>query len=274
MQGYILTLEMATAMKAARVGGAVVLDYFCRLASGDAEAVEKVSKGGSEGLVTRADVEAESAIVQEIKDVFPSHAFLGEETFNASVTSEHLWVIDPLDGTNNFAQGIPHFAISIAYYREGKPECGVVFSPFYDDMYWAQAGQGAWRGAQQVKVSEHQQLTDALVAVGFYYDRGQMMRDTLASVEKLFDANVLGIRRMGTAALDLIQVGLGRFGGYFEYTLSPWDFAAGRLFVEEAGGQVTDCEGGDLKLQKTSVLASNQLLHKALLERISRESRA
>ncbi len=108
-----------------------------------------------------------------------------------------------------------------------------------------------------------------MVAVGFYYDRGQMMRDTLAAIERLFGANVQGVRRMGTASLDLVQVGLGRFGAFFEYTLSPWDFAAGRLFVEQAGGRVTDCSGQPLALTKTSVLATNGLLHESMLDKVN-----
>lgn len=248
--------ELKTAGEAARAGGEVLLKYFQTGMIAD-------HKNDSEtyNLVSIADVEAEHAIVEVIRHAFPDHAVLGEESHHDDVKSEHLWVVDPLDGTNNFVHGIPHYAVSIAYYRHGKPKCGVVFNPSRGDWYEATAGGGAFHNGKQVRVCESETLDKVLVSVGFYYDRGEMMEATLAAIRDLFHAQIHGIRRFGTAALDLVQVGCGLFGAYFEYQLSPWDFAAGVLFVEEAGGRVTTSLGEPLPLRKTHLLASNGRLH-------------
>ena len=216
-------------------------------------------------LVSDADVEAEDAVVEVIRRYFPDHEVLGEESHQGRVGAEHLWVVDPLDGTANFAHKIPHIAVSIAYYHHGRPEIGVVYNPMTDDWYVAVKGQGATHNGQSVGVSEHTRLDETMVGVGFPYDRGALMEATLAAIGDVIRHEVHGVRRFGTAALDLCMVGTGLFGAYFEYQLSPWDYAAGRLFVEEAGGKVTDARGGSLSLTKTSVLATNGRLHKATL---------
>ena len=222
------------------------------------------SKAGVD-LVSDADLQSEQTIVRIIRETFPDDEVLGEEGHAADVTAERLWVIDPLDGTTNYAHSIPHFAVSIAFYESGRPQCGVVFNPARGDRYTAIAGEGALRNGERVQVSTASSLGEVLVGVGFYYDRGAMMEATLAAVHGLFKQQIHGIRRFGTAALDLCQVGMGMYGAFFEYQLSPWDFAAGRLFVEEAGGRVTTCHGEPLPLEKTSVLASNGQLHEAVL---------
>lgn len=249
--------QMEVAQLAAKAGGEVVSSYFQK-------GVAMRSKE-SYNLVSDADVESEHAIVEVIKSHFPDHAILGEETYKGDVTAEHLWVVDPLDGTNNFAHHIPHFAISVAYYRDGQPECGVVYNPIRNDWYTCQRGQGAFANGAPARVGDQTSLTQVLVGVGFYYDRGAMMEATLAAMGDLFREHIHGIRRFGTASLDLCQVGVGMFGSYFEYELSPWDFAAGALFVTEAGGKVTDCNGQPLPLAKSSLLASNGPLHEPTL---------
>ena len=256
--GDIASPELSVARQAARAGGEVVMGYF---RSGVAMRGKQ-----SYNLVSDADLEAERAIVEVIRQSFPDHAVLGEELHQADITAEHLWVVDPLDGTNNFAHQIPYFAISVAYYRRGQPACGVVYDPIHDDWYCAALGQGAWHNGQRAGVAEHSRLDEVIVGVGFYYDRGAMMRATLAAIHDLFLAQIHGIRRFGAASLDLCSVGVGRFGAFFEYELAPWDFAAGRLFVDEAGGRVTTCRGEPLPLTKTSVLASNGRLHPAALK--------
>ncbi|MBC8354284.1 MAG: inositol monophosphatase [Planctomycetes bacterium] len=251
--------ELNTAGDAARAGGEVLVKYFRTGVVAD-------HKGDSEtyNLVSIADVEAEQAIVEVIRRKFPDHAVLGEESHHDDVQSEHLWVVDPLDGTNNFVHGIPHYAVSIAYYHRGKPKCGVIFNPSRGDWYEATADGGAFHNGQQVRVCDSGTLDEVIVSVGFYYDRGEMMEATLAAVRDLFYAQIHGIRRFGTAALDLAQVGCGLFGAFFEYQLSPWDFAAGVLFVEEAGGRVTTCLGEPVPLQKSDLLVSNGKLHEQL----------
>jgi myo-inositol-1(or 4)-monophosphatase len=256
--------ELTTALAAANAGAVIVSKYFANLASAGIQ--NKSANQQYQGMVTRADVESEAAIVHEISKTFPNHTFLAEEEHAGSSHAEHLWIIDPLDGTNNFAHGIPHFAVSVAYYQNGQPQCGVVLNPSTGDVFTAQRGRGAWWNGNRANVNQHASFSETMIAVGFYYDRGAMMRATLAAIEEFFEANVHGIRRFGTAALDIVQVGLGRFGGYFEFKLSPWDFAAARLFLEEAGGKITTCSGDELPLEQTTILASNGRLHEPMLE--------
>ena len=225
------SFELKTALSAAQAGEKILSRYFADLASAAIET--KTTDDQYQGIVTRADIEAERAVVAEILHAFPNHEFLAEEEHTSSKDAEHLWIIDPLDGTNNFAHGIPHFAVSVAYYHHGQAQCGVVLNPSTGDVFTSQRGRGAWWNGIPVKVNQHQSLDQTMIAVGFYYDRGAMMKATLQAVEALFEKNIHGIRRFGTAALDIVQVGLGRFGGYFEYQLSPWDFAAARLFLEK-----------------------------------------
>jgi len=254
--------QLTFAIDVAKSAGQILMDYLDH-------GIQIQSKGGVD-IVSDADLASEKAIVEAIHSTYPGHQILAEEGYADQREAEHLWIVDPLDGTINYAHEIPHFAISIAYYYQGKPVCGVIYNPARDDLYSAECGKGAFGNGQPVHVGQQENLAEVLVGVGFYYDRGAMMRDTLKSVETLFTKQIRGIRRFGTAALDLVQVGLGRYGAFFEYELSPWDFAAGRLFVEEAGGQITTCSGDPLPLEKTSVLASNGKLHQSVLDIVRR----
>jgi myo-inositol-1(or 4)-monophosphatase len=222
------------------------------------------SKGGPD-LVSDADLASEQIIVDLIRREFPGDEVLGEEGHTADVSADRLWVVDPLDGTTNYAHAIPHFAVSIAFYEHGLAQCGVVLNPVRGDRYTVIVGEGAFHNGKRAQVSPAARMDEVLIGVGFYYDRGAMMEATLAAIHACFKQQIHGVRRFGTAALDLCQVGVGWYGGFFEYQLSPWDFAAGRLFVEEAGGRVTTCRGDALPLEKTSVCASNGRLHDTLL---------
>ena len=155
-----------------------------------------------------------------------TNCWAGEEDLDGDIDAEHLWIIDPLDGTNNFAHRIPHFAVSVAYYHRGQPVVGAVLNPARDEIFTAVRGGGAFCNGEPVSVCDATSLDQALIGCGFYYDRGAMMRSTLAAVEDFFGHDIHGIRRFASA-LDLCQVGCGHFGGFFEYELSPWDFAAG-----------------------------------------------
>lgn len=255
--------ELEVARQAAKAGGEILAGYF-------RQGVEMRTKQACD-FVSDADVESERAIIDVIRSAFPDHAILGEEgqaadSATIDTDAEFLWVIDPLDGTTNFAHDIPHFAVSIGYYERGTPTLGVIYNPARDDWFHAVRNAGAFANDIQVTVADHVTLSDSLIGVGFYYDRGAMMEATLASIRDLFQQKIHGIRRFGTASLDLCQVGCGQFGAFFEYELSPWDFAAGRLFVEEAGGRVTNCRGAELRLAKSSVLASNGKLHDSVLK--------
>ncbi len=253
---------LAVARAAAQAGGDVVRHYF-------RSGVTMRSKQ-SYNLVSDADLESEQTIVRIIREAFPDHAIMAEEAHHDDAGADHLWIVDPLDGTNNFAHHIPHFAVSIAYWRHGQPQLGVIYNPIREDWYVATAGgQALWNG-RRVTVGSQTALSEVLIGVGFYYDRGRMMQATLAAIAELFQQQIHGIRRFGTASLDLCQVGAGMFGGFFEYELAPWDFAAGALFVEAAGGRVTTALGAPLRTDKTSILASNGHLHTDLQAIIAR----
>jgi myo-inositol-1(or 4)-monophosphatase len=254
---------LESAVTAARLGGEVLMQYF----NDGVEIRDKSSDGGKAyDLVSDADIESEQRIAKYLRSRHPEHELLGEEDLAGNPAAKDLWIIDTLDGTNNFAHRIPHFAVSIAYYQHGKPVVGAVLNPARDDLFTAIAGAGAFHNDAAVTVSSARTLSKTLIGCGFYYDRGAMMRSTLAAVEEFFGRDIHGIRRFGTAALDLCQVGCGQFGGFFEYQLSPWDFAAGRLFVEQAGGKVTDGKGQPLPIGTSSIVASNGHLHDAMIE--------
>ncbi len=226
------------------------------------------TKSASVDLVSDADINAERAIAEIIRNAYPDHSVFGEEENCDSTEAEHLWIIDPLDGTTNFAHGIPHWAVSIAYYHNGVAETAVVFNPIRSDWYTATRGGGAFLNDEPISVCSAKGLNDAVIATGFYYDRGAEMEATLASMNRLFRQQIHGIRRFGAASLDLAMTAAGQFSAYFEYQLGLWDFAAGRLLVEEAGGQVTTCDGSPLPMQKSGLLASNTTLHPLVLKEI------
>ncbi len=258
-----LTRLLDVANQAASAGGHVLQRYW----RDGVELRDKSLQGGkSYDLVSDADLESQSVIVNLLGDAFPDHAVMGEEDLTADVDAEHLWIVDPLDGTNNFVHHIPHFAVSIAYYRRGRPVVGVVRNPITGDLYSATSGGGAFHNGHPIHVSKAATLSRTLVGCGFYYDRGHMMRSTLAAIEEFFSHDIHGMRRFGTAALDLCAVAAGRFGVFFEYKLSPWDFAAGQLIVSEAGGTVTDAKGEPLPITQSSVLAATAPLHPTALE--------
>jgi myo-inositol-1(or 4)-monophosphatase len=215
----ISTSELTVAEEAARAGGTVLARYFH-------EGVEMRSKDIA-NLVSDADLEAERAIVAVIRKTFLGHEVLGEEAHVGDVGAEHLWIVDPLDGTNNFAHRIPHSAVSVAFYRGGQAECGVVFNPARHEWHVAARGRGAYHDGRRVRVAEHTRLDEALIGVGFSYNRGALMEATLAAIGDLERRQIHGIRRFGTASLDLCMVRLGMFGVYFELELSPWDSPPG-----------------------------------------------
>lgn len=256
----LLSTEQSKSMKvavvAAQAGAAVIEKYY-------RQGIQIRSKSPDESynLVSDADVESEQAVVAAIRSAFPTHEIVGEEQAVGNIDAEHVWIVDPLDGTNNFAHRIPQFSVSIAYYRSGVAQCGIVVNPIHGDWYWAERSLGAFHNGRRLAVSQETKLQGAMVGVGFYYDRGRMMEATLAAIADFFRQNIHGIRRFGSAALDLCYVADGMFGTFFEYQLSPWDFAAGRLILEEAGGRITTGRGDSLPLATTSVLATNGLLH-------------
>lgn len=253
-------VEYKIALEATRRGALELTSRF-------GQKVDVQSKGVA-NFASEADLAAEAAIMQVIQDHFPDHSILAEESsLTVAENAEHLWIVDPLDGTNNFLHGIPHFAVSIAYYRNQTPVLGIVYNPISNDIYTAVSGQGAWKGTVRQRVSSLERLDQIVMACGFYYDRGLMMRTTLDTIGDFFAANVHGMRRFGAAALDLCHVGCGLFGLFFEYRLNPWDYAAGQIFVQEAGGKCTDCDGHALPIShSSSICATNRLVHDEALK--------
>ena len=249
--------HLEIAKEAARKAGQVINEQ---------QGKASISEKSASNLLTEADLAAQETIIEMVRSHFPDHSIIAEEQdLQGKSDAPDQWIIDPLDGTNNYAHTIPHYSISIAYARSGRVEVGVVFDPVRDEMFTALRGGGAFLNGKQVRVSEASTLREAIVATGFYYDRGRIMRKTLDSIEKLFDVNIHGIRRFGTASLDLCWVACGRFDAYFEYTLSMWDFAAGMLILEEAGGICTDQAGKELDLNSSGLAVSNGNFHAEFL---------
>lgn len=246
---------LATAVDATQLGAQELTSRFGKRVT--------VESKGLANFVSEADLAAEKAIIERIRRDHPTHVMISEETHQSVVTqAEHLWIIDPLDGTSNFLHGIPHFAVSIAYYHHGLPELGIVANPITGDCYSTVVHQGAWRGATRQRVSPATAIDQIVLSCGFYYDRGRMMQATLDTLGAFFQNNIHGMRRFGAAALDLCNVGCGQYGLFFEYKLHPWDYAAGQLFVSEAGGIVTDCNNQALSLySSSSICATNGAIH-------------
>lgn len=230
-------------------------------------------KGGAHNLVTQADLACEQMLTERLSQLWPDSQFLREEQgASGDPSASALWVIDPLDGTNNFVHGIPQFCVSIGLVMEGRFEMGVIYDPNRSELFSARRQQGAFLNDRPIRVSTRPNLQQSVIGTGFYYDRGDLVTRTLGAVERLFAAPVRGVRRFGSAALDLCWVACGRYDGYFEYRLGPWDYAAGALIVEEAGGNCSSPSGDALELLSGGVIASSPQIHEAFLKCVRRES--
>ena len=229
----------------------------------------QVSRKGPADFVSQADARAEQTLYEELKKARPDWGFLGEEGgARPGDPDKPRWIVDPLDGTSNFLHGVPHFAISIAVEEPkpgGKAEIshGYIYQPLTDESFWAEKGRGAWLHDRRLRVSARRDLSEALIATGAPF----LGHGDFPEWEKIFAAigpEVAGIRRFGSAALDLAWVAAGRFDGYWESGLKQWDAAAGLLLVKEAGGFVTDFRGGDQAMARAEYLAANDALHSRL----------
>lgn len=248
--------DLDVALEAAEAGVAVVAAGFNR----HPEARLK----GAVNPVTETDLAAESAILGVLGRLRPDDAVLAEESGGAGWDRDRVWIVDPLDGTVNFLHGIPQVAVSVALWVDGTPRVGVVADAIHGEIFRAEAGSGAWLDDNQIGVSRQDDLAGALVATGFPYDR-QLHAETYARVFGHVLAEVQGIRRIGSAALDLTWVACGRFDGYWEYGLAPWDSAAAGLIVKEAGGVVTDHAGDEHRLDSATIVATNGRIHAGLV---------
>ena len=257
---------LQTACTAARAGVDVLLAHYGR--------AEIRYKDVKHNLVTQADVASEETILRVIRQSFPDHDVLREEGESTGrVDSKHLWIIDPLDGTTNYVHGIPQFSTAIAYASQGEVQVGVVLDAMRDEQFTAIRGQGAQCNGQPISVSERADLTEAVVAMGFYYDRGELMEQTLGTIARLFHRNIRGIRRFGGAALDQCWVACGRLDGYFEYQLAPWDYAAASLIAQEAGGRCADRTGQQLNIDSGSLIVANDRIFDQLREVVAWQKR-
>ena len=244
---------LSFAIETARDAGQLLLEKFGRKLA--------VSKKGDINLVTEADLASEALIIERIKSYYPKHAILAEESGEAKIdgASEWKWIIDPLDGTTNFAHGYPCWCVTLALEHSGEVVIGVTFDPTRDELFAAERGRGASLNNKPIRVSETEELADALIVTGFPYDFKR--RDDFARHLTEFLLNSRGVRRDGSAAIDMAYIACGRFDGFWEEGLNPWDMAAGVLLIEEAGGHVSGYDNSQFSIYSPPILASNGLIH-------------
>ncbi len=250
-----------TLIRATEAGAAVLKDYFNK--------EYKISnKEGINNLVTEADHASEKAIFEVIRDVYPEHFILSEEAGEIVQDSTYKWIIDPIDGTVNFANGIPICCVSIGVEWNGKMIMGAVYNPFINEFFFAQSGYGATLNDKKITVSEKTEVIKSCLVTGFPYTYLDAPNGPLQVFDKLIRKGV-PVRRLGSAAIDLCWVAAGRFDGFYEHKLQAWDSAAGFLIVEEAGGKVTDFKGDYYSPYQPHIVATNGKIHDELLKVIN-----
>jgi myo-inositol-1(or 4)-monophosphatase len=249
------------AIRAAHAAGAVLMKHYGKKL--------RISEKKDAGLVTQADTEAQDRCVSILKKGFPDYGFLTEEAPPELGRNSGRWIIDPLDGTNNFIHGFPMFCVSIAAEWEGKLVAGVIYHPVFKDTYVAAIGKGATLNGKKIQVSKTKRIQDSLLTTGFTYRKDRFLTTEMKTFEYL-SSLARAVRRPGSAAMDLAYTACGVFDGFWERRLSAWDIAAGALLVEEAGGRVSDLSGKPLNLDAGQLLASNESLHPLLLKNMSR----
>lgn len=252
---------MAVARDAALAGGRVLMEFL--------DSGVKVSAKGPRDLVTEADLAAERTIIESIRRHFPRDSILAEES-GVHGSGERQWIIDPLDGTTNYSHRYPFFSVSLACRVEGRVQLGVVYDPVAEELFSATLGGGAQLNGKFIHVSEQSDLRHGFLATGFSHPGMETNLELFTRVLR----KVQSVRGDGSAALDLCYVACGRFDGYWELSLSPWDMAAGGLVVEEAGGRVSDLDGSPFQLEERTVLASNGRIHHDMVEMLQFESPA
>jgi len=252
---------LKTAVSAARLAGDIIIRNLGHLSQSDVQTKQAFD------FVTKVDRWSESVIMQTIREKFPAHRFLTEETLKQEDTGEYRWIIDPLDGTTNYIHGYPVFSVSIALQYRNEMIIGVVFDPLRDELFHAVKGTGAFLNNRQIMVSETTEPGKSLIATGFPFRAKEMIDHYLNAFRVVFD-EVSDIRRAGSAAIDLAYLASGRVEGFFELNLSPWDIASGSLLITEAGGIITDFGGGKDYLSTGNIVAGNASIHGELLAKI------
>lgn len=254
--------RLTVAGKAALAAGVLLRDFFAR--------PFQVSRKGAIDLVTEADVAAEKVILAALRDAFPADAILAEESANQyqGAPKGRAWVVDPLDGTTNFAHHFPWFAVSIAAVVGETSRVGVIYAPMLDELFCAAQGAGAWCNGKRLAVSSAATLQESLLATGFPYAIREKSNEVLGAVAALLP-EAQGLRRAGAAAMDLAYVAAGRLDGFWEINLKPWDTAAGILLLAEAGGTVSTYDGASYTPYIPELVASNGRIHQAMVERLT-----
>jgi myo-inositol-1(or 4)-monophosphatase len=252
-----------TAREAALVGGEILNRGFRQLRK------DQIRLKGAGDFVTELDHRSEEAVIRRIRQSFPEHVIQAEESGTGEGESRYHWFIDPLDGTTNYVHGVPIYSVSIAVARDGEMVAGVVFDPAHKEMFWAVKGGGAYLNGSQIRVSQKESLGDAFLASGFPWRSKQYLELYLDSFRVLFSESA-GVRRMGSAAIDLSYTACGRFDGFWEMKLKPWDIAAGVLIVREAGGLVSDFIGEQQYMATGNLLAANPNIFPKMLQVVKR----
>lgn len=261
MDRSILIPSIETAATAARLAGEVILKNLGQLDAGEIRAKEAFD------FVTEVDKRSESVIIETIRKKFPSHSFLAEETLKEQDTGNYRWIIDPLDGTTNYIHSYPMFSVSIALQYRGEIISAVVFDPLRNELFHAVKGGGAFLNESPIHVSGTGLLEKSLVATGFPFRKKDMVELYLKAFKLIF-FEVSDIRRAGSAAIDLAYIAAGRFEGFFELNLSPWDISAGSLLITEAGGVITDFGGKGDFISTGNVVAGNPSIQPQILRRV------
>tara|TARA_Y100000590_G_C15492416_1_gene928323 strand:+ start:106 stop:843 length:738 start_codon:yes stop_codon:yes gene_type:complete len=221
-------------------------------------------------LLTEADKKSEDYIINKIKEKFPTHSILSEETDFIDNNSEYKWIIDPLDGTTNFVHNLPIFAVSIGLQKNDKSICGVVYNPAADKCFYSIENKPAYLNNNVINVSNTSNISNSLLATGFPYLHDDRYDLSFNIFKEFYDIS-RGVRRLGAAALDLCFVAMGRFDGFYEYELNPWDICAGAYIVEQAGGIVSDWNNSELNINNGRILATNNNIHKQMLDILNKD---
>ena len=251
--------------QATQAGAEQLLHYF-----NSATLKTSVKTGGINDLVTEADHASDKAIIGVIKNAFPDHFILSEETGTITTDSEYKWIIDPIDGTINFAQGIPICCVSIGLEKSGTMIAGAVYNPLMNEFFLAEKGRGAYLNEKPIRVSAKSKLINTCLVTGFPYSYLDSPNGPLQCFERFIRQGV-PVRRLGSAAIDLCWVAAGRFDGFYEHKLNAWDSAAGFLIVEEAGGKVTNFKNEYYSVYQPHIVATNGLIHEDLVKVINNE---
>ncbi len=249
------------AFNAARKASKIILNKYDRLHT------VTITEKGPNDFVTEVDLASEQAIIETLKEAYPDHSIIAEESGLTEGDPNQQWIIDPLDGTTNFIHGLPHFCISMAFKQDGKLEHGLIYDPIRQELFTASRGKGTYLNDKRVRVSACNHLSQALIGTGFPFKQKQQFDHYMQTFSAIF-LQTSGIRRGGSAALDLAYVAAGRLDGFWELSLQPWDIAAGVLMIQEAGGLIGDLHGENTFMDNGNIIAGNAKIFKALLQTI------